>query len=477
MQFFVRLIGLWLLAASVFAAIETYDFQNDDQRARYRQLAEELRCPKCQNQNLADSDSQIAADLRRELHRLLLEGQSNEQIVDFMRERYGDFVMYRPPLQNNTLLLWLGPPALLLLVAAALWWSRRHAVVSGSDPEGQTRDAPVSSMSGSDPQGLTPRFVNALSVLAIVLVAVLSLYLYHSLGAAQALRITEAGTRLFSGQVPAAESAQAQEELLAELDAWLARHPDQEKFLYMRARLLAEGGAWQRAAGDYQQLLARFPDQDNLLAEYAQVLFLQNDRVLTTDAAAFLDQALQLNPHNVTALGLLGMQAFEKQDYRKAVSLWQRLLAGLPPGSPQAETIASGIASAKSKGNLVDADVQAAVADIRLSVQVVVDAAAQAKADEPVFVLLRAVNGPRMPLAAVKTTVAALKQPVLLDTATSPMRGQVDLASVTAFEVVARLSRSGQPMAASGDWEARSASLAAGKLPSALTLTIDKAVP
>lgn len=78
-------------------------------------LTEELRCPKCQNQNIADSNAPIANDLRREIHRMLDEGQSDEQIVDFLVTRYGDFVMYRPPLTAKTLLLWFGPAALLLL--------------------------------------------------------------------------------------------------------------------------------------------------------------------------------------------------------------------------------------------------------------------------------------------------------------------------------------------------------------------------
>lgn len=101
-------------SASVWAAIDTYDFNTEGERARYRQLVEELRCPKCQNQNIADSNAPIAMDLRREIYRMLKEGQTNEQIVDYLVDRYGDFVRYNPPLNLKTLLLWLGPLALLL---------------------------------------------------------------------------------------------------------------------------------------------------------------------------------------------------------------------------------------------------------------------------------------------------------------------------------------------------------------------------
>lgn len=114
MRWLSLLLGT-LLSLNVLAAIDTYEFNDEAERQRFRVLTEELRCPKCQNQNIADSNAPIANDLRREIHRMLDEGQSDEQIVDFLVTRYGDFVMYRPPLTAKTLLLWFGPAALLLL--------------------------------------------------------------------------------------------------------------------------------------------------------------------------------------------------------------------------------------------------------------------------------------------------------------------------------------------------------------------------
>ena len=114
MRLFSLLLGA-LLSLNALAAIDTYDFNDEAERQRFRVLTEELRCPKCQNQNIADSNAPIANDLRREIHRMLDEGQSDEQIVDYLVARYGDFVMYRPPLTAKTLLLWFGPAALLLL--------------------------------------------------------------------------------------------------------------------------------------------------------------------------------------------------------------------------------------------------------------------------------------------------------------------------------------------------------------------------
>jgi cytochrome c-type biogenesis protein CcmH len=472
-RFLIRLACILLLSRTACAAIETYDFQNDEQRARYQQLTEELRCPKCQNQNLAGSDSQIASDLRRELHRMLVEGKSNDAIIGFMRERYGDFVMYRPPVQRNTWLLWFGPIALLLVVAFIFVWSRRYGVADAE--ESVSVNARRDSIISDKPESgrlLSSRVANGVFLFVMIAIAAGSFALYRYLGSAQALQLTELGNAMFAGKIPADQLPKQQAILLEELDSWLAKHPDQDKFLYMRAHVLAERADWLRAAEDYRQLLVRFPDQDNLLAEYAQVLFVKNNRVLTDEAAALLDKALEANPQNATALGLLGMRAFEQANFRKAATLWQRLLQLLPQGSPQFETMQAGIARAKKLGNLPENDAVAEAADVKVAVQVTIVDAVQAQPDETVFVLLRAINGPRMPLAAVKTTVAALAQPVLLDTAVSPMRSQLNVSAIAAFEVVARLSRSGQPTAAVGDWEGQSAALEAGHVPSSLSITI-----
>ncbi|QLF94553.1 cytochrome c-type biogenesis protein CcmH [Pseudomonas sp. ABC1] len=123
------LLGL-SMASAAQAAIDAYEFRDEAERARYRILVEELRCPKCQNQNIADSNAPIAMDLRQEIFRMLEEGKSNEEIVDFLVARYGDFVLYRPPLNDKTLLLWYGPGILLLggfAVLAVILVRRRRA--------------------------------------------------------------------------------------------------------------------------------------------------------------------------------------------------------------------------------------------------------------------------------------------------------------------------------------------------------------
>jgi cytochrome c-type biogenesis protein CcmH len=131
------LLSIFLLGAAVaHAAIDPYEFDNESQRERYQQFIDDLRCPKCQNQNLAGSDAPIAADLRQELRRLLKENKTDREIVDFMVARYGEFVLYDPPFDKKTAVLWLAPIGFLaigLIVLMAI--ARRRATTVAAPAE------------------------------------------------------------------------------------------------------------------------------------------------------------------------------------------------------------------------------------------------------------------------------------------------------------------------------------------------------
>lgn len=104
---------LW--AAQASAGLEKFDFTGNVDEDRYKELITEIRCLVCQNQSLADSDAELAHDLRQEVYDLMQKGQDNPQIVDFLVYRYGDFVLYKPPVKPSTYWLWYGPFVLLVL--------------------------------------------------------------------------------------------------------------------------------------------------------------------------------------------------------------------------------------------------------------------------------------------------------------------------------------------------------------------------
>lgn len=111
----ILFVTLVLLQSPVFAGpVVTYDFASDEQEALFNKLSNELRCLVCQNQSIADSNADLAKDLRDEMYGMLQQGKSESEIVDFMVARYGDFVMYRPPMKPVTWLLWFGPAIALI---------------------------------------------------------------------------------------------------------------------------------------------------------------------------------------------------------------------------------------------------------------------------------------------------------------------------------------------------------------------------
>jgi cytochrome c-type biogenesis protein CcmH len=127
------LVGLVGLAVPVAQAdIKSYEFAEPEMAQRFLELTTVLRCPKCQNQNLADSDSIIAKDLRAQVQKLINGGQTDSQITDFMVQRYGEFILYDPPLKKSTLVLWFAPFGMLIIGLWALWFFGRKSHSEGA---------------------------------------------------------------------------------------------------------------------------------------------------------------------------------------------------------------------------------------------------------------------------------------------------------------------------------------------------------
>ena len=112
----VCILCLLSFTAESESSKEVYSFVIDENQERFYTLLDTYRCPKCQSSNLSGSNAPIAKDLKREIHRLIEEGKTDKQIEAFLRSRYGDFILYKPALRKNTLILWLGPFILLSLI-------------------------------------------------------------------------------------------------------------------------------------------------------------------------------------------------------------------------------------------------------------------------------------------------------------------------------------------------------------------------
>lgn len=128
---------LLILSFNSIAGVEYKKFNNSEQEQAYKVLIEELRCLVCQNQTIADSNADLAKDLRRQVYEMLLQGKSQDEIVEFMIQRYGDFVLYNPPFKAKTGLLWLGPVLFLLLGLVFLFVisKRKKAVIQSENKD------------------------------------------------------------------------------------------------------------------------------------------------------------------------------------------------------------------------------------------------------------------------------------------------------------------------------------------------------
>lgn len=125
--FFSLLCALMLAAGTLRAAIDTWQFENAEQKDRYQTLVHELRCPKCAGQSIGDSNAPVANDLRRVVYNQLQKGWTDAQIIDFMVDRYGEFILYRPKVGGTTLLLWCAPFVFFAMALGTIIWIARQA--------------------------------------------------------------------------------------------------------------------------------------------------------------------------------------------------------------------------------------------------------------------------------------------------------------------------------------------------------------
>jgi len=134
-QRLIVVIASLLFTLSAFAIDTGKAFDDPEMQARYERLIAETRCVTCQNQSIKDSNAFIAADLRREIQRLMSEGKSDEEVAEFLVTRYGDFVLYRPRMTGKTMLLWIAPFAFILFAIFAFIRVLRHRMALTMDDE------------------------------------------------------------------------------------------------------------------------------------------------------------------------------------------------------------------------------------------------------------------------------------------------------------------------------------------------------
>lgn len=327
---------------------------------------------------------------------------------------------------------------------------------------------------------------NPAKSLAITLAVLLPLFtvsLYLTIGSPYALSPPEQIAVDADGLIRSDEGLQKMEQKLK-------RMPKNPEDWWTLARSYTELKRFAAAAKAYQQLVDLVPGDAQLWANYADVFAMAHGQTLQgEEVTKLLGKALELDPNNMTALALSGSAAMERSDYAAAISSWQKLIAQVPPGSQDAQMFNSGIQRASelllaqpggkeklaqlSAGNRPEAAANPAAA-ITGTVSLSKALAGQVSPNDTVFILARAAEGPKMPLAVLRKQVKDLPFKFTLDDSMA-MQPQLKLSGFEQVVVVARVSKSGTPMAQPGDLEGLTATIKPGA--KGLKIVIDAVVP
>ena len=303
----------------------------------------------------------------------------------------------------------------------------------------------------ADTEGVAPARVSslgkALPLLAAIMVPVLGLGLYLHYGSSDKVELT----REFS------QPPQSLEEMVASLERAAAAQPDSAEGLYFLGRAYMAQNRPADAAKVFERTVALAGRQPELLGQWAQAQYFADDKQWSDKTQALTDEALKADPKEVTSLGLLGIAAFEGKRYQEAITYWQRLLNELPQGDKSREALEGGIERARqqllaSGGKVEEAPAAKARASIKVSVDLADAVKAQVLPGDSVFIFARAVSGPPAPLAVKRVTVADLPITVELGDVDA-MMPQLKLSNFPEVQLMARISRAGQPTA--GEWIGR----------------------
>ncbi|MDE1164265.1 MAG: c-type cytochrome biogenesis protein CcmI [Pseudomonas sp.] len=307
------------------------------------------------------------------------------------------------------------------------------------------------------------RLGKPLPIVAAVLVPVLALGLYLHYGALDKVELT----------TEFAKPPTSMADMTQRLERAVAAQPDSAEGLFFLGRTYMSQNRPADAAQLFERTVKLAGRQPEVLGQWAQALYFAGDKKWSPQLQSLTDEALQGDPKEVTSLGLRGIAAFEGERYQEAVDYWQRLLAVLPADDPSRAALEGGIKRAADKlvagGGALAQKPAAATALMKVRVALGADLKSKVQPGDSVFVFARAASGPPMPLAVKRMTVADLPADVQLADADA-MMPQMKLSNFPEVQLVARISRAGQPT--KGEWIGRSQPLASSTT-AQQNLTID----
>jgi len=263
--------------------------------------------------------------------------------------------------------------------------------------------------------------------------------------------------------------------LIAEYQAQLKNRPDNLQYWFLLARTQMEIGSYGEAVKAYQEVLTRDAKSSMVMGELAQAMFLRDGNQMTPTVADLARNAYTLDPKNTMALGLLGIEAYGRKDYRETIRYWQKSVEIMGPNSSGSMALSAGIEKAKQSyvaegGKLADLQTKS---PYTIKLDVTLGSMPKVTQDQVVFVYARAWQGSPMPLAIARIKVRDLPTTIQLDE-TMAMSPASSLATATDIEVVARVSPSGSAKAEVGDWLGKKGPISMKSVPAVIQLEINE---
>lgn len=321
MKRFFALIFLFISVNAIAEMVDTFEFHNQADRTRAVELAKSLRCPQCQNQNLVESNSPIAYDLRIEVYNMVNEGKTNQQIIDSMTSRFGNFVNYKPPFQWNTALLWLLPIGLLLAAFGLIWYSSRSS--SPLEPEKQVENRPHFH---SLQEKSAVKFELKSTLLVFALLLVIPLVYYFSLERFSRAQQGEQEQIAQHNQQLETSEENKTEAIIGKIQDKLRQDPNSVENWIKLGDAYMQNNDFDGALvcyGNAEKIDGPKPTTQGLMA---MALYLQANQQITPQVQQLLNEALAQEPKEISALSLLAAEAFKTRDYSTALDYWQQIL-------------------------------------------------------------------------------------------------------------------------------------------------------
>lgn len=321
MKRFFALIFLLFSVNAIAEMVDTFEFHNQADRTRAVELAKSLRCPQCQNQNLVESNSPIAYDLRIEVYSMVNEGKTNQQIIDAMTSRFGNFVNYKPPFQWNTALLWLLPIGLLLAAFGLIWSSSRSS--SPLEPEKQAENRPHFQ---SLKEKSAVKFELKSTLLVFALLLAIPFAYYFSLERFSRVQQGEQEQIAQHNQQLETPEENKTEAIIGKIQDKLRQDPNSAENWIKLGDAYMQNNDFDGALvcyGNAEKIDGPKPTTQGLMA---MALYLQANQQITPQVQQLLNEALAQDPKEISALSLLAAEAFKTRDYSTALDYWQQIL-------------------------------------------------------------------------------------------------------------------------------------------------------